>query len=159
MHRSWMFLHKAGTSTPISASLLRRAFKLHLLPVPPPPPRALPFAGKVLPVLNTASFVLPARLSSALAAPALAAIGPAAPLFVPVALGTALLAGQRSGVESTSPGVAPQRSGERSGTGAAPDESMFFSGVSSSLSASSTPLTNTEMVGEGVESSVGRQVG
>ena len=34
MHRSWMSLHSAGTSTPISASLLRRVFKLHLLPIP-----------------------------------------------------------------------------------------------------------------------------
>lgn len=34
MHKSWISLHNAGTSTPISASLLRRVFRLHLLPMP-----------------------------------------------------------------------------------------------------------------------------
>lgn len=143
MHRSWMFPHNAGTSTPISASLFRRAFKLHLLPVPPPPPLlppllplAIPFVGEELPVLEVVPFLLPERVSSAVALPARAAVDSVTPLLVPVALGVALPA-ERG--EEKPPELAPARSGEHSGAGAAPEESVLFWGVSSSLS-SSSPL-------------------
>ncbi len=51
MHRSWMSLHNAGTSTPISASLLRRVFRLHLLPFPAFT-HSLFFVGEDLPFLT-----------------------------------------------------------------------------------------------------------
>lgn len=145
MHRSWMFPHNAGTSTPISASLLRRAFRLHLLPVPPrPPPLAFPFAGEELPVLEVVPPVLPARSSSAAALPALAAMDPVTPLLVPVALGVALLAGPWDGVENTPPEMAQERSDEYSRARTAPGESVSFCGASSSLSPSSPRLRSTE---------------
>lgn len=147
MHRSWMFPHNAGTSTPISASLLRRAFKLHLLPVPPPP-RTLPFVGEELPDLDVVPFLLPARLSPAFSRRALAAMDPVTPLLVPVAPGMLLLAGTWGGVQNTPPEVAPERSGEDSGAGTAPAEAVLTCGVSSSLSysaSSSLPrLANAE---------------
>ena len=166
MHRSWMFSHNAGTSTPISASLLRRAFKLHLLPVPPPPPPPpaplplppliplpLPLVGEELPVLEAAPFLLPARLSSTVAPSALVSMDPVTPPVVPAAPGVVLPV-ERG--EQKPPEMAPERSGEHSGARAAPEASVLFWGVSSSLSYSAPRLLwNTNSVRGDVVSGVG----
>lgn len=135
-----MFPHNAGTSTPISASLLRRAFKLHLLPVPPPP-LALPLVGEELPVLEVVPCLWPARRPSAVVVPALAAMDPVTPLLVPVVLGMVLLARPWGGVEDVSPEMAPGRSGEQPGGGAAAAEAALLWGMPSSPSSSSPRLS------------------